>query len=48
LAATNRSTSRSRIGSDGKALHSSLRGEGFDCGRVMQHMLQKNAFLCNV
>jgi hypothetical protein len=39
LAATNRPTSRSRIGSDGKALQSSLRGEDWGCGRLMKHML---------
>jgi hypothetical protein len=44
LAATNRPTSRSRIGSDGNALQSSLRGDGFGCGLAMQHMLQKMRF----
>jgi hypothetical protein len=44
LAATNRPTSRSRIGSDGKALQSSLRGEDFRCGWAMQHMLHKMRF----
>jgi hypothetical protein len=38
LAATKRPTSRSRIGSDGNALHSSLRGEDF-IGSAMKHSL---------
>jgi hypothetical protein len=38
LAATNRPTSRSRIGSDGNALHNSLRGEDF-IGSAMKHSL---------
>jgi hypothetical protein len=44
LAATNRPTSRSRIGSDGKALQSSLSGKDFDSGWVMQHMLHEMSF----
>jgi hypothetical protein len=44
LAATNRPTSRNRIGSDGKALQSSLRGEDFDCGWVMKRTLHKMPF----
>jgi hypothetical protein len=44
LAATNRPTCCSRIGSDGKALQSSLRGEEFNRGRAMQHMLHKTQF----
>jgi hypothetical protein len=45
LAATNRPTSRSRIGSDGKALQSSLRGEDWGCGWLMKHMLH-NGLSC--
>jgi hypothetical protein len=44
LAATNRPTSRSRIGSDGKALQSSLRGDDSGCDWLMQHMLHKMCF----
>jgi hypothetical protein len=39
LAATNRPTCCSRVGSDGKALHSSFSGEDFGCGWAMKHML---------
>jgi hypothetical protein len=46
LAATNRPTSLKRIGSDGKALQSSLSGDDFagadfDCGCGMKHTLHK-------